>query len=147
MKIRNLVIFGLVVLTIGLVYYVRYDAEKSPEVSTQKIPQNIQVEPVAKEPAAEVQELEIPQKVYQLIRYIRQFNQPPPNHIGGRIFQNREKLLPLKDTQGKTILYREWDVHPKKKGVNRGPERVITGSDNSSYYTRDHYTSFIKIDL
>ena len=38
----------------------------------------------------------------------------------------------------------KWDVHPYKKGVNRGSERVVTGSDGSSYYTQDHYMTFVR---
>ena len=56
------------------------------------------------------------------------------------------KILPQTDTKGNSILYKEWDVNPYTKGVNRGPERLITGSDGSAYYTNDHYNSFIRIE-
>jgi len=36
-------------------------------------------------------------------------------------------------------------VNPRMPGKNRGPERLVTGSDGSAYYTADHYKSFIKI--
>lgn len=45
----------------------------------------------------------------------------------------------------KAITYREWDVNPKIKGVDRGEERLVTGSDGSAYYTADHYQTFIHI--
>ena len=51
-----------------------------------------------------------------------------------------------KDAENKRIRYSEWDVHPKVQGQNRGPERLITGSDHSAYYTRDHYKTFLKIN-
>jgi guanyl-specific ribonuclease Sa len=53
--------------------------------------------------------------------------------------------LPRQDKRGRTIKYREWDVNPQRPGVNRGPERLVTGSDHSAYYTDDHYRSFKKI--
>ena len=87
----------------------------------------------------------IPQTVYQIHKYILQFNSAPPGHVGGRIFQNREKQLPQTDQTGVKIMYREWDVKAKKKGVNRGAERLVTGSDGSAYYTRDHYKTFIPL--
>ncbi len=43
------------------------------------------------------------------------------------------------------ITYQEWDVNRKVSGVNRGAERLITGSDGSAYYTSDHYRTFTKI--
>ena len=43
------------------------------------------------------------------------------------------------------IKYREWDTHPLRHGVNRGAERLITGSDGSAYFTEDHYRTFKKI--
>ncbi|MEV4316132.1 ribonuclease domain-containing protein [Actinocrispum sp. NPDC049592] len=42
------------------------------------------------------------------------------------------------------ITYREYDVHPYT-GADRGPERVVEGSDGSVYYTKDHYNSFKRI--
>lgn len=42
------------------------------------------------------------------------------------------------------VTYREWDVNPKQKGVNRGGERLVTGSDGSAFYTTQHYKSFIQ---
>lgn len=29
-----------------------------------------------------------------------------------------------------------------QKGVNRGPQRIVKGSDGSAYWTDDHYTAF-----
>jgi guanyl-specific ribonuclease Sa len=56
------------------------------------------------------------------------------------------QVLPKTDAAGKPITYREWDVNPYQKGVNRGAERVVTGSDGKSYYTNDHYGTFTPID-
>ena len=64
---------------------------------------------------------------------------------GGRTFGNFERNLPMSDGQGRRIRYREWDVNPLRPGVNRGPERLVTGSDGSAYFTDDHYRTFKKI--
>ncbi|MES1221671.1 MAG: ribonuclease domain-containing protein [Bacteroidota bacterium] len=87
----------------------------------------------------------IPQKVYDDLKYIRENNHAMPGYVGGRIFSNREELLPWEDNNGKPILYHEWDVNPKIEGQNRGTERIITGSDGRAWYTNDHYQSFKEI--
>jgi len=87
----------------------------------------------------------IPQKVYDVLKYIRANNHAMPGYVGGSIFSNREELLPREDNNGKPILYHEWDVNPKIQGQNRGTERIITGSDGRAWYTSDHYQSFREI--
>lgn len=87
----------------------------------------------------------LPQKVYDVLQYVRQNHQAKPGYEGGRKFSNREKRLPQKDASGNAIRYQEWDVNPKIKGQNRGAERLVTGSDGSAWYTHDHYKSFIRI--
>lgn len=52
------------------------------------------------------------------------------------------EVLSRTDAQGNSITYHEWDVKPYEKGVNRGSERLVTGSDGSAHYTTDHYVSF-----
>jgi ribonuclease T1 len=86
----------------------------------------------------------VPQKALEVLIYIRKNNKAPDGYVGGRTFQNRERLLPQKDENGDRIVYNEWDIYPKIKGRNRGAERLVT-SDFSAYYTGDHYRSFIKI--
>ncbi|MEP6748616.1 MAG: ribonuclease domain-containing protein [Bacteroidota bacterium] len=87
----------------------------------------------------------IPQKVYDVLKYIRENNQAMPGYVGGRIFSNREEVLPREDNNGKPVLYHEWDVNPKIAGQNRGTERIITGSDGRAWYTNDHYQTFKEI--
>lgn len=87
-----------------------------------------------------------PAYVTDVLQFIRRNGHAPEGYVGGREFQNREKRLPAKDSEGKRIRYSEWDVQPKMKGQNRGPERLVTGSDHSAYYTQDHYKTFLKID-
>jgi ribonuclease T1 len=87
----------------------------------------------------------IPAKVYKVLKHIRETGEAPKGYVGGRIFQNRERHLPSKDAQNKKIKYQEWDVNPKKKGKNRGTERLITGSDDKAWYTNDHYATFTEV--
>lgn len=87
-----------------------------------------------------------PDYVYEVLATIKSTGAAPEGYVGGRVFQNREKRLPQKDPKGAKLYYREWDVLPKMRGKNRGAERLITGSDQSAWYTKDHYRTFIKIE-
>ncbi|MFD2573964.1 ribonuclease domain-containing protein [Spirosoma soli] len=88
---------------------------------------------------------DVPAKVLEVLDYIRQNGRAPNGYVGGRTFGNFENHLPKTDASGRRIRYQEWDVNPKIKGQNRGVERLVTGSDNRAYFTRDHYNSFIEI--
>jgi guanyl-specific ribonuclease Sa len=68
-----------------------------------------------------------------------------PGTRGGSVFENDEQLLPTMDASGKPITYQEWDVNPKVPNVDRGVERIVTGSDGSAWYTTDHYHTFHRI--
>lgn len=87
----------------------------------------------------------IPEKVYRVLQYVKENGKAMPGYVGGRTFQNREKRLAIKDNAGKKIKYQEWDVNPKKGGVNRGAERLVTGSDNRAWYTNNHYQTFVEV--
>jgi guanyl-specific ribonuclease Sa len=87
----------------------------------------------------------IPEKVLTVLKHVDEHGEAPQGYEGGRTFGNFEKLLPQTDAQGRRMRYREWDVNPLRPGVNRGAERLITGSDGSAYFTDDHYKSFKKI--
>ena len=87
----------------------------------------------------------VPAKVATVLHHIDTSHKPPPDYEGGRPFHNAEQRLPQKNKDGHAITYQEWDVNPKVQGVNRGAERLITGSDGSAYYTSDHYRTFIKL--
>ena len=65
---------------------------------------------------------------------------PLPGYVGGREFHNRERRLP----PGR---YREYDVHPRVPGQNRGPERlVVDQTTGRAYYTGDHYRTFVPLN-
>jgi ribonuclease T1 len=87
----------------------------------------------------------IPEKVYAVVQYIKANNKAMDGYVGGRVFTNREKILPQQDATGAGINYQEWDVNPKVQGQNRGTERICTGSDGRSWYTNDHYRTFTEI--
>jgi RHS repeat-associated protein len=69
---------------------------------------------------------------------------------GGGAFANDGRdggqILSKTDATGNPITYKEYDVNPYQKGVNRGTERVVIGSDSRAYYTNDHYKSFTEIN-
>lgn len=87
----------------------------------------------------------IPHKVYVVLNYVLTHHQAMDGYVGGRVFQNREQMLPETDTAGNPIEYQEWDVNPKIEGENRGTERLITGSDGRVWYTNNHYRSFVQV--
>ncbi len=87
----------------------------------------------------------VPAKVGKVLDYVDEHHKAMEGYEGGRTFGNFERLLPQKDEKGRSIKYHEWDVNPLRRGVNRGVQRLITGSNNSAYYTDDHYKTFKKI--
>lgn len=88
---------------------------------------------------------QIPQKVYDVLTYVRTNGRAMDGYVGGRRFGNFENHLPRSDTDGRPISYQEWDVNPKVQGRNRGTERLITGSDGRAWYTTDHYNTFVEV--
>ncbi|WP_257307211.1 ribonuclease domain-containing protein [Geothrix campi] len=100
------------------------------------------------QPPAQVQSAPIdavPAHARETLAYVRQHGYAPPGYVGGRVFGNYEGVLPRYDTRRKRIEYREWDVHLKAEGRNRGAERLVTGSDGRAWYTPDHYRTFTEV--
>lgn len=61
---------------------------------------------------------DVPDKAYDVLETVKKQNgAPPKNYKGGEKFKNRDKELP------EGGQYREYDVNPYVKGVNRGTER------------------------
>lgn len=87
----------------------------------------------------------VPDKALKVLEHVDKHADAMEGYEGGRSFGNFERRLRQTDDKGRRIKYREWDVNPLRPGVNRGPERLITGSDGSAYYTDDHYATFTKI--
>ena len=108
--------------------------------------------PAASGPADDAVELrghKPPDKVETVLKHIDEHHEAPKGYEGGREFHNGgrdgEESLPKRDAHDRPITYQEWDVNPKVAGVNRGAERLVTGSDGSAYYTSDHYRTFTKL--
>ncbi|HTL97721.1 MAG TPA: ribonuclease domain-containing protein [Holophagaceae bacterium] len=87
----------------------------------------------------------IPAYARQVLAYIRAHHEAPEGYEGSRRFGNYEKALPQSDDSGRRIQYQEWDVHPREAHVNRGAERIVTGSDGRAWYTGDHYAHFTEM--
>jgi guanyl-specific ribonuclease Sa len=108
--------------------------------------------PAASGPAGDATETrghKVPDKVETVLKHIDEHHAAPNGYEGGREFHNAgrngEESLPKRDAHDRPIKYQEWDVNLKVAGVNRGAERLVTGSDGSAYYTSDHYRTFTKI--
>jgi RHS repeat-associated protein len=83
-----------------------------------------------------------PKNAWETFERVESKGSPLPGYKGGSTFANDgsggAQILP----RGSGVTYREWDVNPNVKGVDRGAERIVTGSDGTAYYTNNHYTSF-----
>ncbi|HEU4886698.1 MAG TPA: ribonuclease domain-containing protein [Thermoanaerobaculia bacterium] len=66
---------------------------------------------------------------------------PFPYRNDGSVFANRERRLP----QHERGYYREYTV-VTPRAQNRGARRVVRGNGGETYYTRDHYRTFVRID-
>lgn len=64
-----------------------------------------------------------------------------PHDQDGTTFQNREGRLP----QQPEGYYREYTVETPGSD-DRGARRLVIGEGGETYYTRDHYDSFIRIE-
>jgi len=89
-------------------------------------------------------------KFTDVLNTIKGTGKAPDGFKGGSTFANDGRaggqVLPKTDAAGNPVTYKEWDVNPFQKGVNRGTERIVTGSDGRAYYTTDHYTTFNPLD-
>ncbi|MFH7813210.1 MULTISPECIES: ribonuclease domain-containing protein [Acetobacter] len=75
---------------------------------------------------------------------------PSDGYKGSWNFKNdgcgKSEFLPRSDEFGNPITYKEYDVSPYIRGVNRGKEYLVIGSNGKSYYTSDHYQAFKGMD-
>ena len=65
---------------------------------------------------------------------------PFPYGSDGAVFENRERLLPLRPSGA----YREYTVETPGS-PDRGARRIITAPTGEAYWTADHYASFARI--
>jgi RHS repeat-associated protein len=88
----------------------------------------------------------VPEKAVATLSEIDRTAAAPPGYRGGGPFSNDGRgggqVLPQATPNGTPITYQEWDVNPYTRGVNRGAERLVTGSDGSAWFTNDHYQHF-----
>lgn len=88
-------------------------------------------------------------KAWSVIEVVDATGEPPQGYVGGRRFMNDERggttALPRRDGRGAVILYREYDVNPRRQGVDRGPQRLVMGNDGSAYVTPDHYVTWERL--
>ncbi len=91
----------------------------------------------------------LPNRVTDTLDSIDQTGTAPSGVRGGGQFLNDGRgggtVLPPADATGNAITYREWDVNSYQPRVNRGAERLVTGSDGSAWYTADHYATFTRV--
>lgn len=87
----------------------------------------------------------IPAEAWRVLAYIRVHHEAPAGYEGGRRFGNYEGVLPKTDAGGRRLQYQEWDIHPHREHVNRGAERLVTGSDGRAWFTGDHYGHFVEM--
>ncbi len=115
--------------------------EPVPKEATvqQSIPSPVEIPSTA---SAKPAQSSIPKAAFDMWDYVKKNHRAPKGYVGGREFKNRERLLKQKNQYGKYIRYQEWDIYPKRQGRNRGAERLVTGDDESAWYTGDHYASF-----
>ena len=86
-----------------------------------------------------IREADLPREARETLALIRQGG-PLPYVQDGRVFNNRERILPLR-SRG---YYAEFTV--RTPGArDRGARRIVTGRGGEYYYTADHYRSFKRI--
>lgn len=66
---------------------------------------------------------------------------PFPFRNDGAVFANRERRLP----QQERGYYHEYTV-VTPRAQDRGARRVVRGNGGETYYTRDHYRTFARLD-
>jgi guanyl-specific ribonuclease Sa len=71
--------------------------------------------------------------------------QTPKTRAGG-VFKNKNHELPLTDSTGQPLTYKEFDVNNRIPGVKRDTERFVRCDQNKKvYYTNDHYLTLTEV--
>lgn len=82
----------------------------------------------------------LPPEAYETLELI-EAGGPFPYRQDGSVFRNREGRLPARP-QG---YYREYTV-PTPGEDDRGARRIVRGRDGDTWYTPDHYETFVRVD-
>ncbi|MEU0883315.1 ribonuclease domain-containing protein [Lentzea sp. NPDC005914] len=99
--------------------------------------------PGAKVSGLDVQALsKLPAEAVKTWKLIESNGPFPYPRNDGVTFENREKRLP----QQKSGYYKEYTV-PTPGSPDRGPRRFVTGSEKEVFYTGDHYSTFVVVDV
>lgn len=121
----------------------------TPATGSRGASQGVAPPSAASNPASPRADGRVPANVLAVLDTIRATGRAPTGYRGGRLFANdgrgHGQMLPRRTRTGDAIQYREWDVHPYHRGVNRGADRLVTGSDGHAWYTANHYRTFIPI--
>jgi ribonuclease T1 len=107
-------------------------AQTSTSVSVPGASSGLDVQALSKLPAEAA-------KTWKLIEAKGPFPYPRND---GVTFENREKRLP----QQKSGYYKEYTV-PTPGSPDRGARRIVTGSEKEVFYTGDHYSTFVVVDV
>lgn len=105
--------------------------------------------PRAELPARPASSASLRTKAGYVLAVVDATGRPPEGYVGGRQFMNDERggttALPFKDSADRRLTYHEYDVNPRKQGVDRGPQRLVVGSDGSAFMTGDHYVTWQRL--
>ncbi|GAB1513670.1 hypothetical protein JCM33774_57120 [Actinophytocola sp. KF-1] len=85
---------------------------------------------------------DLPAEAADTWRLIEQGGPFPFPEDDGKVFGNREGLLPDRDRG----YYHEYTVETPGSD-DRGARRLVTGAADEVYYTGDHYASFVQVDV
>jgi len=88
-------------------------------------------------------------KARAVLQVVDATGRAPTGYVGGRQFMNDGRggtaALPRRGADGRAVIYHEYDVNPYRTGVDRGPERLVVGSDRSAFCTADHYVTWQRL--
>jgi ribonuclease T1 len=136
---------ALLLLALGTFWQQRNQSEPTPQTPTEKPAPSSTTAP-ARAPAATDRIDELVHDADERIELRKTLDLiarggPFPYRNDGAVFGNRERRLP----QQQRGYYREYTV-TTPNARNRGARRVVRGNGGETYYTNDHYATFVRID-
>ncbi|MGI5502039.1 ribonuclease domain-containing protein [Lentzea sp. CA-135723] len=142
----SVALVGLIALVV-IGWFVKDTTSSTPGSDPSKAPATsaaaVQGVPGAKTSGLDVQALsKLPAEAVKTWKLIESNGPFPYPRNDGVTFQNREKRLPNKDSG----YYKEYTV-PTPGSPDRGARRIVTGSEKEVFYTGDHYSSFVVVDV